>query len=43
MRPCALVIMNVHAMLALPANATDAELDELVETLASIWERATLQ
>ncbi len=39
----ALVTMNVHAMLALPANAADAELDELVETLASIWERATLR
>jgi len=37
-----LVTMNVHSLLALPADATDAELDELVDTLASIWERATL-
>jgi AcrR family transcriptional regulator len=38
----ALVTMNVHSMLALPADATDADLDQLVDTLASIWERATL-
>jgi hypothetical protein len=38
----ALVTMNVHAMLALPAGATDADLDQLVDTLATIWERATL-
>ena len=38
----ALVTMNVHSMLALPADATDAELDQLVDTLAGIWERATL-
>ena len=38
----ALVTMNVHTLLALPASATDAELDQLVDTLASIWERATL-
>jgi len=37
-----LVTMNVHSLLALPADATDAELDEFVDTLASIWERATL-
>jgi AcrR family transcriptional regulator len=37
-----LVTMNVHSLLALPADATDGELDELVDTLASIWERATL-
>jgi len=37
-----LVTMNVHSLLALPADATDTELDELVDTLASIWERATL-
>ena len=37
-----LVTMNVHSLLALPSDATDAELDELVDTLASIWERATL-
>lgn len=38
----ALVTMNVHSMLALPADATDADLDQLVDTLVSIWERATL-
>jgi AcrR family transcriptional regulator len=38
----ALVTMNVHSMLALPSDATDTELDGLVDTLASIWERATL-
>lgn len=38
----ALVTMNVHSMLALPSHATDTELDGLVDTLASIWERATL-
>ncbi len=38
----ALVTMNVHNMLALPADATDADLDQLVDTLASIWERAAL-
>jgi AcrR family transcriptional regulator len=38
----ALVTMNVHCMLALPADAADADLDQLVDTLASIWERATL-
>jgi AcrR family transcriptional regulator len=37
-----LVTMNVHSLLALPFDATDTELDELVDTLASIWERATL-
>jgi AcrR family transcriptional regulator len=37
-----LVTMNVHSLLALPSGATDTELDELVDTLASIWERATL-
>jgi AcrR family transcriptional regulator len=39
---CALVTMNVHSMLALPADATDVDLDQLVDTLATIWERATL-
>jgi AcrR family transcriptional regulator len=38
----ALVTMNVHSMLALPADATDGDLDQLVDTLATIWERATL-
>lgn len=38
----ALVTMNVHSMLALAADATDADLDQLVDTLATIWERATL-
>ena len=37
-----LVTMNVHSLLALRSDATDTELDELVDTLASIWERATL-
>ena len=34
--------LNVHSMLALPADATDADLDQLVDTLATIWEHATL-
>ena len=34
--------LNVHSMLALPADATDADLDQLVDTLATVWERATL-
>jgi AcrR family transcriptional regulator len=38
----ALVTMNLHSMLALPADATDADLDQLVDTLVTIWERATL-
>ena len=38
----ALVTMNVHSMLALPADATNADLDQLVDTLATIWEHATL-
>jgi AcrR family transcriptional regulator len=38
----ALVTMNVHTMLALPADATDADLDQVTDTLATIWERATL-
>jgi AcrR family transcriptional regulator len=38
----ALVTMNVHSMLALPADATSADLDQLADTLATIWERATL-
>jgi TetR/AcrR family transcriptional regulator, ethionamide resistance regulator len=38
----ALVTMNLHSMLALPADATDDDLDQLVDTLAAIWERATL-
>jgi AcrR family transcriptional regulator len=38
----ALVTMNQHSMLALPAGATDADLDQLVDTLVTIWERATL-
>ena len=38
----ALVTMNVHSMLALPADATDGDLDQLVDTLATIWELATL-
>ena len=38
----ALVTMNVHSLLSLTADATDADLDQLVDTLAGIWERATL-
>jgi hypothetical protein len=38
----ALVTMNLHTMLALPAEATDADLDHLVDTLISIWARAVL-
>lgn len=38
----ALVTMNVHSLLALTSDASDAELDELVDTLAGIWEHATL-
>jgi len=38
----ALVTMNLHSLLALPAGATDADLDQLVDTLVSIWERTTL-
>jgi AcrR family transcriptional regulator len=39
----ALVTMNVHSLLALPSTATDAELDQLTDTLATIWERAVLR
>jgi TetR/AcrR family transcriptional regulator, ethionamide resistance regulator len=39
----ALVTMNQHCMLALPADAADAELDQLVDTLVGIWARATLR
>ena len=38
----ALVTMNVHCLLALPSDASDIDLDELVSTLAGIWEHATL-
>jgi AcrR family transcriptional regulator len=38
----ALVTMNQHSMLGLPADATDTDLDQLVDTLVTIWERATL-
>ena len=38
----ALVTMNQHSMLALPPDATDADLDQLTDTLAAIWERAIL-
>jgi TetR/AcrR family transcriptional regulator, ethionamide resistance regulator len=34
--------MNVHCMLELRPDTTDAELDDLVDTLATIWERALL-
>ncbi|WP_019926087.1 TetR/AcrR family transcriptional regulator [Nocardia sp. BMG111209] len=35
----ALATMNIHRLLAMSADTTDAELDEIVETLATIWER----
>jgi TetR/AcrR family transcriptional regulator, ethionamide resistance regulator len=35
----ALVTMNIHRLLALGPDATDTELDEVVDTLATIWER----
>jgi TetR/AcrR family transcriptional regulator, ethionamide resistance regulator len=35
----ALVTMNVHCLLALPPEATDNDLDALVDTLSTIWER----
>lgn len=35
----ALVTMNVHSLLELRTDASDAELDELVDTLSMIWER----
>jgi TetR/AcrR family transcriptional regulator, ethionamide resistance regulator len=38
----ALVTMNVHCLLELRPDTTDAELDDLVDTLATIWERALL-
>ncbi|WP_369830719.1 TetR/AcrR family transcriptional regulator [Mycobacterium sp. 1245805.9] len=36
----ALVTMNVHRLLTLTPDASDAEVDALVDTLATIWERA---
>jgi TetR/AcrR family transcriptional regulator, ethionamide resistance regulator len=38
----ALVTMNMHSLLALQADATDADLDQLVDTLIGIWERVVL-
>jgi AcrR family transcriptional regulator len=35
----ALVTMNIHRMLTLTPQTSDAELDTLVNTLATIWER----
>ncbi|OMC49924.1 TetR family transcriptional regulator [Mycobacterium sp. IS-2888] len=35
----ALVTMNIHRMLTLTPETGDDELDELVDTLATIWER----
>jgi AcrR family transcriptional regulator len=35
----ALVTMNVHRMLTLTPETSDTELDALVDTLATIWER----
>jgi len=36
----ALVAMNVHRLLTLTPDTTDADLHALVDTLATIWERA---
>jgi len=38
----ALVTMNVHCLLELRPDTTDADLDDLVDTLSMIWERAIL-
>jgi TetR/AcrR family transcriptional regulator, ethionamide resistance regulator len=38
----ALVTMNVHCLLELRSDTTDADLDDLVDTLSMIWERAIL-
>jgi AcrR family transcriptional regulator len=38
----ALVTMNIHSLLRLSPEATDAELDALVDTLSTIWERTIL-
>ena len=35
----ALVTMNVHCLLGLRTDASDAEVDALVDTIATIWER----
>lgn len=35
----ALVTMNVHSLLELRTDTPDAEIDELVDTLSTIWER----
>jgi AcrR family transcriptional regulator len=35
----ALVAMNVHCLLGLSPDASDAELDDLVDTLTTIWRR----
>ncbi|SDI82915.1 transcriptional regulator, TetR family [Frankineae bacterium MT45] len=34
-----LVTMNVHTLLGISATATDAELDRVVDTLSTAWER----
>jgi hypothetical protein len=36
----ALVTMNVHRLLTLTPDTSDADLQALVDTLATIWERA---
>jgi hypothetical protein len=38
----ALVTMNVHCLLGLPTDGSDADLDTLVDTIATIWERTIL-
>ena len=35
----ALVTMNVHCLLGLQADASDADVDALVDTISTIWER----
>lgn len=35
----ALVTMNIHCLLALSHDASDSDVDQLVDTLAAIWQR----
>jgi len=38
----ALATMNIHSLLAIQPGASDTDLDALVDTLATIWERTIL-
>ena len=38
----ALVTMNIHRMLTLTPGTSDADLDALVNTLATVWERTII-